>query len=200
MNMKNLLIVVGGPGSSGASTISKMLAEHFGLERVYSGGIFRESVAKQGYESLEDFFIANKGNREKFFEIDREVDSFMLERARQGNVLIDSKAFAGLATINNVECTVKIWLNADINSRIKRYLGKQGDINIFGRALLYIKTFFDLTRRRREDGVRFKELYGIDYDRQDLYNDIVMDTSNINARETFDLILLKLRDGGYIRE
>ena len=200
MNMKNLLIVVGGPGSSGASTISKMLAEHFGLERVYSGGIFRETVAKQGYESLEDFFIANKGNREKFFEIDREVDSFMLERARRGNVLIDSKAFAGLATINNVECTVKIWLNADINFRIKRYLGKQGDINIFRRALLYIKTFFDLTRRRREDGERFKELYGIDYDRQDLYNDIVMDTSNINARETFDLILLKLRDGGYIRE
>ena len=65
MNMKNLLLVVGGPGSSGASTIAKMLAEYFNLERVYSGGVFREIVASQGYKTLDDFYIANRNNKEK---------------------------------------------------------------------------------------------------------------------------------------
>lgn len=200
MNMKKQLFVVGGPGSSGASTIAKMLAEHFNLERVYSGGIFREIVAKQGYETLDDFYVANKGNKEKFFEIDRQVDALILERAKQGDVLVDSKAFAGLATINDVPCTAKIWLNADIDTRVKRFLGKQGEMSIPKKIFLYIKTFFDLTRRKKNDGARFKELYGIDYDRQDLYNDIVLDTSSINAKETFDLILSKLKDGGYVSE
>lgn len=198
MNMKNVLFVVGGPGSSGSSTIAKMLAEHFNLERVYSGAVFREVVASQGYETLDDFYITNKDNKEKFFEIDRKVDSFMLERAKKGNALMDSKAFAALATINDIPCTAKIWLEANIDTRIKRFLGKQENLTPLKRVYLYIKTYFDLTRRRKGDGARFKELYGIDYDRPDLYNDIVLDTSNINAKETLDLILSKLKDGGYI--
>jgi len=198
MNMKNVLFVVGGPGSSGSSTIAKMLAEHFNLERVYSGAVFREVVASQGYETLDDFYIANKDNKEKFFEIDRKVDSFMLERAKEGNALMDSKAFAGLATINNIPCTAKIWLEANIDTRIKRFLGKQENLTPLRKVYLYIKTFFDLTRRRKADGKRFKELYGIEYDNPELYNDIVLDTSNINAKETLDLILSKLKDGGYI--
>lgn len=196
--MKNVLFVVGGPGSSGSSTIAKMLAEHFNLERVYSGAVFREVVASQGYETLDDFYIANKDNKEKFFEIDRKVDSFMLERAKEGNALMDSKAFAGLATINNIPCTAKIWLEANIDTRIKRFLGKQENLTPLRKVYLYIKTFFDLTRRRKADGKRFKELYGIEYDNPELYNDIVLDTSNINAKETLDLILSKLKDGGYI--
>lgn len=198
MNMKNLLLVVGGPGSSGASTIAKMLAEHFNLERIYSGGVFREIVASQGYETLDDFYIANRGDKEKFFEIDRQVDALILKRAREGDVLVDSKAFAGLATINDIPCTAKIWLDASIDTKIKRFLGKQGEMNVFKKTCLYIKTYFDLTRRKKNDGRRFKELYGIEYDRPDLYNDIVLDSSNIGAKETFDLILSKLKDGGYI--
>ena len=200
MNMKNLLLVVGGPGSSGASTIAKHLAEHFNLEREYSGGIFREVVASQGYKTLEDFYIQNKDNNEKFFEIDEKVDSFMLERAKKGNVLIDSKAFAGLATINNISCTAKIWLDCNLHTKIMRFLGKQGDLSFFRKIFLYVKTAFDLARRKRKDGQRFKELYGIDYSRPDLYNDIILDTTNLNVRETVDLILKKLRDGGFITE
>ena len=37
-----------------------MLAEHFNLERVYAGGIFREFVKDLGYESLDDFSIKRR--------------------------------------------------------------------------------------------------------------------------------------------
>ena len=69
---KNLVIVVGGPGGSGSSTISKMLAEHFGLERIYGGQIMRDLVAEKGYDSFESFY---KGSNEAaLLSFDKEVD------------------------------------------------------------------------------------------------------------------------------
>ena len=44
--------------------------------------------------------------------------------------------------------------------------------------MVYIVNSFNLTRRRVKDGARYKELYDVEYDRQELYNDIVLDSSN----------------------
>ena len=38
----------------------------------------------------------------------------------------------------------------------------------------------------------------VDYSNEELYNDIVLDTSKLNEKETFDLILRRISDGGYI--
>lgn len=192
----NLLLVVGGPGSSGSSTIARMLAEHYDIERVYAGGVFRDTVSKLGYPTLDSFY--DEGDQQKFFEVDRQVDELLIERANRGNVLIESKVFGALATINNIECSAKIWLDASLPVRVKRYVAKQGEMPFFKKILLYIATWFHLSRRRREDGLRYKELYGVDYNNQNRYNDIVIDTSDMNERETFDLILKKLNDGGFI--
>ncbi|HOR52730.1 MAG TPA: AAA family ATPase [Candidatus Pacearchaeota archaeon] len=192
----NLIIVVGGPGSSGSSTIAKMLAEHFKLERVYAGGIFREFVKNLGYENLDDFY--NKEKKEKFFELDKKVDDYLIERAKVGNVLIESKVFGALSFKENIPCTVKIWLDSSLCVRVKRFIGKQDNIQGIDKILLYVKTVFNLTRRRIKDGLRYKELYGIDYNKQEMYNNIVLNTSKLNAKETFDLILEKIKDGKYI--
>jgi cytidylate kinase len=57
---------------------------------------------------------------------------------------------------------------------------------------------FSLIRRRIVDGRRYKFLYKVDYSNEELYNDIVLDTSKLNEKETFDLILRRISDGGYI--
>lgn len=194
---KGLVIVVGGPGSSGCSTIAKMLAEHFNLERVYAGGIFREFVKDLGYENLDDFY--NREKKEKFFELDRKVDEFLIKRAKAGNVLIESKVFGALSSKENIPCTVKIWLESSLYVRVKRLAGKQENLKGLRKIWFYIVNSFNLTRRRIKDGRRYKELYDVEYNRQELYNDIVLDSSELNAKETFDLILEKIKNGGYIK-
>ena len=194
---ENLLIVVGGPGSSGASTIAKMLSEHFDLERVYAGGVFREKVEALGYKSLEEFYL--KATPEMFFDIDREVDKYMIERARQRGVLFDSKAFAAIATKEGIECTVKIWLESSLPVRAKRLVGKHGELPFLKKLFLYVSTLFNLANRRRADGKRYWELYKVEYSKPGKYNDIVLDTSHIDENETVKLILDKIKDGGYIK-
>ena len=150
-----------------------------------------------GYESLDDFF--NKEKEEKFFELDRKVDEFLIERAKAGNVLIESKVFGALSSKENIPCTVKIWLDSSLYVRVKRLAGKQENLKGLGKIWFYIVNSFNLTRRRVKDGARYKELYDVEYDRQELYNDIVLDSSKLNAKETFDLILERIEDGGYIK-
>lgn len=196
--MKNkMLVIVGGPGSSGSSTISKMLSAHFNIERVYAGSIFRQHVSDLGYKTLDDFY--SEADEKKFFEIDKEIDNFLIERGKKGNVLIESKVFAALATLNNIPSTVKIWLTASLFVRTKRLVNKQKDIKGISRLIYFVHSYFSLLRRRMKDGKRYKDLYGVAYCNQELYNNIVLDTSKLNEKETFDLILKKMKDGGYIK-
>jgi len=193
---KDLLIVVGGPGSSGSSTLSKMLSEYFNIQRVYAGSIFRERVKDLGFSTLDEFY--QKADKELFYKIDKEVDQRLIETAKKGNVLIESKVFAGLATVNNIPCTVRIWLDAKLSVRVKRFMGKQKDLRGIPKGIIFLKTVFSLIRRRIIDGRRYKFLYKVDYSNEELYNDIVLDTSKLNEKQTFDLILRRISDGGYI--
>ncbi len=193
----NMVFVVGGPGSSGSSTIAVMLAEYYSLERVYGGSLFRKAVADLGYKTLDDFY--QSPNKEKFFEIDRRLDDYLIEKARRGNVVIESKVFAAIATVKNIPCTIKIWLDAPLLTRVGRFVAKSEGLGVVKKLFLYIKTVFNLLRRKRMDGKRYLQLYGVDYSRQEKYNDIVLNTKGMNERETFDLILEKIKDGGYIK-
>jgi cytidylate kinase len=76
-------------------------------------------------------------------------------------------------------------------------VGKQGELGFFRKIFLYISTFFNLANRRRADGRRYMELYDVEYSKPEKYNDIVLDTSNIDEKETFNLILEKFKDGRY---
>lgn len=192
------LFVVGGPGGSGASTISKMLAEYFNLSRVYSGGLFREAVKERGYENFEDFY--KNSNEEELLKLDEEVDSRLIEESKKRDVLMDSKLFACIAQINEIPCTVKIWLDASLHTRAMRHLGKQDISSWLVRFIRYFKIRRDLKKRWKLDSKRYFKLYGIDYGKPSVYNDIVIDSSNMDENETFNLILRRLEDGQYIKK
>ena len=184
------LFVIGGPGSSGSTTIAKMLSDYFSLKRVYGGKIYRDILKSLGYDLEKE--IPNRNVE----DIDKRVDRKLLDIAKDKDILIESKIFAAIATKEKIPCTVKIWLNASLHTRTLRRMEREDQ-----RGLLnYLRTRRHLFRRYIFDKNRFKRVYGIKYNKPSLYNDIVLNTSTMNSQETFNLILKYIKDGGYIEE
>lgn len=192
-----LLFVVGGPGGSGSSTIAKMLAEYFSLRRVYGGGIFQEVLKKHGYTDREDAFF--ESNEKLLKEIDSQIDTFMKKESQKPNVLIESKNFAILSCKEDIPTTVKIWITADLHTRAMRSLYKVGIDSVWKNIPLYLMNRYNLKKRFNVDRERYNKMYGIKYECPKEYNDIVIDSSHLNEKETFNLILKCIKDGGYIK-
>lgn len=196
---KGYLFVVGGPGGSGSSVISRKLAKHFNLRLVYAGKLFRDAVRKRGYEDFDDFY--KRTNKESLLDLDREIDRYLIQESNSKDLLFDSKVFAGISHIKDIPCTVKIWLTASLHVRALRHLGKQdiegkGFLERFG---MYMRERKNLKKRWKLDKERYLKLYGVDYTKPELYNDIVIDSSNMDEEETFDLILKNLENGQYLK-
>lgn len=193
---KKIVIAVGGPGGSGITTISKMLGEYFEVKHIYAGDLFRKAAKEKDIEHFEEFLqqISKGGN-----SLDLEIDSLLEEYANRGDIVIDSKIFGALAKVKNIPCDVSIWLDAKLNIKVKRHLAKEKY-----KGIKKIRRFFEirhnLKKRYRIDKEKYWRLYKIKYDKPNLYYNIVLDTSNMNEIETFDLILKNIKDGGYIKK
>ncbi len=194
------LFVVGGPGGSGVSTIARALAKHFGLGYVYTGKIMREIAEEKGFDQLIDF-LESDYFKDDSYEIDKKIDMRTIKLSMQPNVLLDSKNFAALATSNKIPCTVKIWLDASLTVRVTRALMSREGLKKSERFDIDREAYEDmkerLVRRYESDKIRFRKLYDIDYDRPEVYNNIVLDTSGFNEHQTFNLILNRINK--YVR-
>lgn len=193
-----MVVVVGGPGGSGSSVISTRLAKYLNIERVYGGEYFRKEAQSQGYDSLEAFY--NQVEESTVREIDMRVDELLRELAKRGNVLIESKVFAGIATVEAIQCSAKIWITASLDVRVNRVFKKEKIFNPLKSFLRKKRIRKDLIKRWKLDRKRYKELYEIDYSNQGIYNDLVVDSSNQTEDETFDLIASFLKKKGVVCE
>ena len=183
------LFVIGGPGGCGSSTISKMLARKFGLTVVSAGKIFRSVVRDCGYSHLENIY--KELPIEDIYEFDRVTDEKMIAISNTPNILIESKGFAGVATNKNIPCTVKIWLNCSDDVRTRRHLQRDGYTTFPHKIVKYFKQKKFLQERLDSDRRRYKVLYDMDYDKPELYNDIVINNTSQSVSETYNLILKK---------
>jgi cytidylate kinase len=195
---KQFVLVIGGPGKSGSSTIGKMLAEHFNVERIYGGKFFREEAKSDGFSSVKDFL--EEMPKDEIKRLDIKVDEKLREFAKKGSVLIESKTFAAIATKEDIPCTAKIWLDADLEVRVQRAVEKENIENPIHRAIRRFQIRRELSGRHRIDKERYKKLYGIDYDNPEKYNDLVIDNSKQTPEETFNLIINFLKDAGIKKE
>jgi len=192
------LFVVGGPGKSGSSTISVMLANKFSLKRIYAGEILRDILSDLGFPSIESAY--NEGNMKKVMEIDKKLDEYLLKVSKTKGVLIESKVFGALAKKKNIPVTVSIWLTASLHTRVLRSFEKVGTKKLLEKIRGYYKIRKDLAYREKFDRGRYMQLYGVDTAKPRRYFDIVLNTSHMDEKKTFKLILKLLKDGGYIKE
>ncbi|MCL5877464.1 MAG: cytidylate kinase family protein [Candidatus Bathyarchaeota archaeon] len=178
---KTTVICISGMAGTGKSTLSKKLAEKYGL-RYYSGGDALKELAKQeGYDTTTEGwwespvglkFLEERVNDPKF---DKAVDDKLLEYAKQGNVLLDSWTMPWL-----LKGGFKIWLEASFEKRATRVA--QRDKMTETEAIQVL--------REKEDRTKaiYKTLYGFTLGEDLTPFDFVLDTDNLNASEVFEVL------------
>ena len=172
-----VIITISGTPGSGKSTIGQLLKEKLRINYVYSGQIFRE-LAKKYNMSLEEFgrYCENNEN------IDRELDDKQLNILKEGNVILEGRLAGWIAYKNNIK-SLKIMLNADVKTRIKRVIKREdGD---------YKQRLEEILKREESEEKRYKKYYNIDIKNTSIY-DLIIDTSDKNPNEILKIILNKI--------
>ena len=180
------VICISGMAGTGKSTLSKKLAQKYGLQ-YYSGGEALKDLAKaEGYnssvegwwESPEGLkFIKERGNDPKF---DKAVDDKFLQYAEQGNVLLDSWTMPWL-----LKGGYKIWLLASLQKRAGRVAERD--------KITQAEAFKVLEEKEVRTKAIYKKLYGFALGDDLAPFDFILDTDNLSADEVF-AVLCKVVD------
>jgi CMP/dCMP kinase len=207
--MEIKVIAISGMPGAGSSTIGKLLAQELSMKSFSPGQLFKDvalgKVKEQHYYKLLkhlcdlkgikipemksdnnskatiDLWNTEFGKSKEFHEV---LDLLQIKLSKKDKIVIDGKL--SLRMLTNAD--LKIWLTADIESRARRTAYRDKiDIEEAKKILI---------QRERKEREEFKKIYDFDYFDQENDADIVIDTSNYEARAVVDIILANpvLRD------
>jgi len=178
---ETVVICICGMAGSGKSTVAKRLAERYGLKYHSGGDALKALAMEEGYKPLErGWWESREGmrfleKREKDPEFDKVVDKKLLESAKQGNVILDSRTMPWL-----LKNGFKIWLDASIERRAKR-IAKRDNTSL-KEALKALKSKEDKTKNI------YKKLYGFKLGEDFTPFQLILDTNNLYAEEVFQTL------------
>jgi predicted cytidylate kinase len=157
-----VLITLSGLPGSGTSTVARSVAAQLGIEHLDGGTVFRTLASERGVSLAEFARIAEADDA-----IDRALDDRLLERARLGDVLLESRLAGWLATRGGLDAT-RVWISCDERERAVRVGGRDGQDPDLALA----------ENRRREASERTRYLGYYDIDLADLsVYDLVLDST-----------------------
>ena len=183
------IICISGLAGTGKSTLSKKLAEKYGLRYFSGGDVLKELAKQEGYDvSVQGWWESPQGlkflneriNDPKF---DKAVDDKLLEYAKQGNVLLDSWTMPWL-----LKEGFKIWLEASFEKRAAR-------VAVDG--IPTSEAFGVLQEKEARTKAIYKALYGFVLGEDFKPFDFVLDTDNLSAEEVF-VVLCKVIDNVFL--
>jgi len=185
------VIIFGGLPSVGSSTLAKRMASSLDLEYVYVGKIFREMCIKDGhcdqnkintpeFEDQLSYYVNNILKNDT--EVDIKVDAQILKQIIDTDkpLLVEGRTISALVTKQNINVVLKIWVKADLKSRINRFKDKFPNVKWNEE---HIKQ--TLLTRDKADAQRYQKLYGINLFKPENYNDIIFDTTGINVDQSY---------------
>jgi len=144
------------------------------MHYISTGHIFREK-AKKSNMNLSNFSDLAEQNP----EIDREIDAAQKKILLQDNVILEGRLAGWIAYRNNLPA-LKIWLDCNQETRIKRIVNREG-------YTIEIKRDETLKREKSEKK-RYQKMYNIDLTNTDIY-DLVINTANKKPSEIACIIM-----------
>ncbi len=173
-------ITISGPPGSGKTTACARLSKALGYRAEIFGRVFRDMAASKGISVSELGAMAEKDP-----SIDREIDSIILEVARENNdIILESRLSAYLTKMNGIDA-FRIYMHASPEVRVGRICVREDEE--FDRACA------QTIEREESEARRYMMYYGIDTTDLSVY-DLIIDTDKISPDEVVDKILGAIND------
>jgi predicted cytidylate kinase len=164
-----MLITISGLSGSGKSSAAKGLSEKIGIPTVDIGQIFRRMAKQHGMD-----VVAFGPYAEEHPEIDRKLDAAMIRKAKRAGSIIMQGRLAGLMTAKEGMEAFRIWIAASARTRASRVSKREGTP--------YRQALSQITKRDRDNRIRYKRTYGLDLNDLSVY-DIVVQTDYLSIEE-----------------
>jgi cytidylate kinase len=166
------IVTVSGPAGSGKSTYAQKLANHFELQYISAGTVFRQLAKEKGITLAEMSDLCESDH-----SIDHIIDDRIKEKAAQGNVVADGRLTGFM--LHDV-ADLKIYVTAPPHIRILRVMQRDGVSETYAT---------EETRSRDEsEKKRFEDIYQIDISSLAIY-DIVLNTGKWSKDAVSQLLI-----------
>lgn len=173
-----MLITISGLPGSGTTTVSRLVADALGLERIPGGEVFRQLAAEAGM-SLAEFGV----HAQTHPEIDVELDDRLTEHARVGGCVIESRLAGWLVTRAGLPA-VRVWIDCAPAERARRVAERDGTTVAQAEA--------DNEERARVEHARYLAVYDIDLHDRSVY-DLVLESTQAPASLLADTVIAAAR-------
>jgi cytidylate kinase len=174
-----LLITVSGPPGSGTTTTAQHVAARLEVDLVPGGEVFRAMAAERRLTLAEFGRYASDHP-----EVDAELDRRLADRARQGDVLIESR-LAGWIARNEGLAALTVFIDCSPAERARRVAGREG--------VSVEQALADNEERQKVERARYLSLYGIDIEDTSIY-DLVLDSGALRPAELADRVVAAAHD------
>ncbi|MFA6803219.1 MAG: AAA family ATPase [Candidatus Methanomethylophilaceae archaeon] len=168
-------ITISGPPGAGKTTVCNKLSETLGIRAVVFGKMFRELAAEKGISLSELGALAETDP-----SIDRDIDSKILEIAKDNvDIILESRLSAYMLSRNSIP-SFKIYLDASPDIRMSRVGVRECESTESAMK----KT----VERQICEAKRYKKYYGIDINDMSVY-DLIINTDNLDPEGVLRVIL-----------
>lgn len=173
-------VTISGPPGSGKSTACSNLSEILGCRPAIFGQAFRDLAVKKGVSVAELGIMAENDP-----SIDREIDSVILQVARENDeIILESRLSAYLTKIKGIDA-FRIYIYASPEVRMRRICTREGG----ELDLICVNT----VKREESETRRYMKHYGIDINDLSVY-DLIINTDDLTPDEVVEIILGAIND------
>lgn len=179
------IFTISGLSGVGKTTISKLIAENYNLDRINAGDFFRKEAKKRGMDIYEFMDKIEGIEKKEDRDFDVECDKYMFEMVFKNKKTLIESRLSGILLYDIAD--IRIWIICPPKIVAERIAKR--DNKRFKDAFKAIKN------RNKSDKKRYKEKYGIDVTNTNYYN-LVIDSSeefNKMKRKLFNKIDKKLK-------